>query len=68
MKAERVANDKVWRTASCQNPDCCQYVANDGTIGSRSIEAVSRWAKRHTEKTGHTVDVETIAFCRYRAG
>ena len=68
MKAERVTSDKIWRIASCLGHGCWVEAANEGVIGSRSIEAVDRWAKCHAEKTGHTVVVESTSSFRYMAG
>ena len=65
MKAERVTHGTIHRAAFCQARDCGW---EDAAGGLRSIEAVSRSAKRHTEKTGHTVVVESGSSFEYRAG
>ncbi len=65
MKAVKVNHGITHRVAICQSHDCDWEDAYGGAKG-RSIEAISRAAKRHSEKTGHSVVVESGSSYQYQ--
>jgi hypothetical protein len=66
MKVIRSAQGMIHRVCFCQEKFCTWNDAYSG-VGGRSIEAVARAAKRHTEKTGHSVIVESGTTFTYSA-